>query len=326
MFELIPIRFVSHPSSTETAVNLIRMLLIMLPAVVLTYQFVHREHSLMRWVGALFAHIWQFQWRMILLATGVQLSWWHFQVTDIVLYGVPADMLLGCGLLLGVLPRIIAPKLPLLMLVVADVVLMLWVLPLEYSANKTPYLLGISLLVIVPSHLLARWTERDQHIYLRSLLQNIGWSVLLLWLFPSIVFNLTDDSWQPLLQRSIGLNTLYLLPMLIPAVLLLDALYEFAKHGKGTAFPYDAPKYLVTTGVYRYLSNPMQTGIVMMMLLWGAILESGLIMLSAPIALILFLVFKNVCNGSCRIGLCNPEWERYQRSVPKWIPRKSKLE
>lgn len=97
----------------------------------------------------------------------------------------------------------------------------------------------------------------------------------------------------------------------------------FAKQGQGTAFPYDAPKYLVTTGVYRYISNPMQVGIVLMMLFWGAILESDLVMLSAVVAGVLFLVFKNVCNGSCRIGVTDAEsWARYQQSVPKWFPYK----
>ena len=308
--------------SSQVADNIIRMSLVMIPAIILTYQFVHQKHSLSRWVGALFSHIWQFQWRILLFAIGIQFSWWHFQTEDMLLIGVPTDIILGCGLLLGVLPRIIMPSVPLLYLVLVDLLLTLFVLPLSYSMDKALYLLLLSWLVITPSHLLARWTERDEHIYLRSILQNISWGILLLWLFPSIVFNLTNDSWQPFLQRAWWLNLVFLLPMIIPAILITNALYEFAKHGNGTAFPYDAPKHLVTTGVYRYLSNPMQTGIVLMMFLWGAVLASGLIMLSALIAFCLFLVFKNVCNGSCRIGLCNPEWESYQRSVPRWIPRK----
>ena len=94
----------------------------------------------------------------------------------------------------------------------------------------------------------------------------------------------------------------------------------FAKDGKGTGFPYDPPVYLVTTGVYQYVSNPMQIGIVFLMAMWGMILSSALLSLTAPIALVLFIVFKNVCNGSCQIGKSDPNWQVYQRNTPKWIP------
>jgi len=305
--------------------DIFRALIVMLPALVLVHQFTQRDHALLRWVGALFANIWQFQWRLILFTAGIHWGLWKFSSTDITLFGVPIDIILGASLLLGVLPRILFPNLPIIVLVISDCLLSLLFFPLVYTENSVLWVVALSIWVIVPSQLLARWTEYDKQIYLRSVLQNTGWAILLLWLFPSIIFNLTQDSWQPLLQRNWLLNLLYLTPMVLPAGLLLNALYVFARYGKGTAFPYEAPKFLVTTGVYRYLSNPMQLGIVLMMLFWGAILHSYFVMLSALVAFILFLVFKNVCNGSCQLGLSNPEeWQRYQRSVPKWFIKSSR--
>lgn len=304
----------------KPSIDVFRMVMIMLPSIILTYHFVHREHAVIRWVGALFAHIWQFQWRLILFTIGIHFHWWHFQADGALLFGVPTDIILASGLLLGALPRIIAPQISVFYLLILDAMLTVFVLPIYYPPSSLPLLLLISAIVILPSHGLAKWTEQDQRLYLRSILQNMGWAILLLWLFPSVVFNLTNDSWTPFLERSLWLNALLLLPMQIPGMLIFSALYEFAKEGRGTGFPYDAPKYLVTSGIYKYLSNPMQTGIVLMMLLWGAILESGLIMLSSPVALVLFLVFKHVCNGSCNIGSGNPDWERYQSATPKWMP------
>jgi protein-S-isoprenylcysteine O-methyltransferase Ste14 len=307
---------------------LIVIFLVLLPAGLLVHQFLHRSHPVINWVAALFAHIWQFQWRLILFAAGVQWQLWEFAPSDIQLFGVPTFIMFGASLLLGMLPRIFFTKLPPLVLTAAllvfDLVLILVVFPLSFPAISLLWLGLTSLLVIVPSTLLAEWTVKSKHVYLRSFLQNISWGILLLWLFPSLIFNNTNDGWQSLvsqfLERNVFGNTLYFLPMLIPALLIINALYVFAKQGQGTGFPYDAPRYLVTTGVYRYISNPMQVGIVMMMAIWGWMLQSYLVALSAVVALTLFLVFRNVCNGSCQLGITDPEWEKYQANTAKWLP------
>ena len=109
--------------------------------------------------------------------------------------------------------------------------------------------------------------------------------------------------------------------MIIPTSLIISALYQFAVEGGGTAFPYDPPKKLVTGGIYRYISNPMQTGICILMGWYGIVLQSAWIIFSAVIAVILFIVFKDVCNGSCAIGKESEAWQAYQAAVPKWMPR-----
>jgi protein-S-isoprenylcysteine O-methyltransferase Ste14 len=168
---------------------------------------------------------------------------------------------------------------------------------------------------------LSDWTATDTHIGKRAILQSLAWAVLLFWLFPSLIFNLTADNWSGFLQRDTLTMGLFLLPLLLPAYLLISALYHFAVQGEGTAFPYDPPKKLVTQGVYRYISNPMQVGISLAMGWWGVVIQSLWVSISAVIAVILFIVFKDVCNGSCAIGKNNPDWEEYQRTVPKWYPK-----
>ena len=302
-------------------------LILLLPAMALAYLFSHQSLSVKCWTGALFAYVWQFQWRMMLFAGGIKLGLWTFDSEQILLFSVPVDIMLGMSLLLGALASILGRKLAITLLIPALIALDLTIIYLfipiaDFSVSGLFCVLIVSLLVIAPSQLLARWTATSQHVYLRSILQNISWAVLLLWLFPSVLFNLTSDSWSVFLARDWIDNGLSLLIMLLPASLILNALYVFAKDGKGTGFPYDAPIYLVTTGVYRYLSNPMQVGIVLMMGLWGVVLSSNLMMLTSPIALVLFVVFKNVCNGSCQIGENDPNWKLYQRETPKWIPIK----
>lgn len=323
------------PFLTLLPLDVFRALIVLIPAVALAYQFTKNVLVIKRWVGALFAFIWQFQWRLILFAGGVQLDLWHFDTNQVLLYGVPVDIMFGASLLLGALPVVLSYRVAdkktwlrvfIPLLVIADIVLVFLFLPQLINKNNIAVLILLSILVVAPSQLLAQWTAQSERLYLRSILQNTNWAILLLWLFPSVLFELStafklsSNSWGVLLSRNTLTNILYLLPMLIPATLLCDSLYRFAKDGGGTGFPYDAPHQLVTTGVYQYISNPMQLGIVILMMLWGVILSSTLLMLSSPIALALFIVFKNVCNGSCHLGEKDVNWRVYQETTPKWLP------
>ena len=105
-------------------------------------------------------------------------------------------------------------------------------------------------LCAMPAMLLSEWTATDSHIGKRAFLQSLAWALLLFWFFPSLIFHLTADNWAGFLHRGIFMNVLYLIPLLLPGYLLVSALYHFAVHGDGTAFPYDPPKRLVTQGVY----------------------------------------------------------------------------
>jgi hypothetical protein len=66
----------------------------------------------------------------------------------------------------------------------------------------------------------------------------------------------------------------------------------------------------------------MQLGICLAMAWWGVVTASIAVALASLVALMLFLVFKDACNGSCAIGERDPNWARYQREVPKWFPRR----
>jgi steroid 5-alpha reductase family enzyme len=63
-----------------------------------------------------------------------------------------------------------------------------------------------------------------------------------------------------------------------------------------------------------------------MMAWWGVVLQSVLVSSSAVVAVLLFIVFKDICNGSCAIGEKDPAWYHYQKEVPKWVPRLTRWE
>lgn len=302
--------------------ELYRALIVLLPAGILTWQFAHGRHGTQCWTGGLLAYTWQFQWRLACHAAAVTAGGWVFTVDGMSLYGVPIDIVLGHSLLFGPLAVLCTARINPFLIAAADLAVTLLVLPIAFADPVCALALApISLISVVPSLYLARWTQHDRRIYLRTGLQSLSWMLLLLWLFPSLLFQVTADNWQIFISRPWSRNIFYLAPLLLPAGMLGSAIYEFARHGRGTAFPYDPPKYLVTSGIYRHISNPMQVGVCLLMGGWAWALQSLAVGASAAVAVMLFIVFKDVCNGSCEIGLSDPNWRIYQERVPKWIPR-----
>jgi protein-S-isoprenylcysteine O-methyltransferase Ste14 len=99
--------------------------------------------------------------------------------------------------------------------------------------------------------------------------------------------------------------------------------YFFITIGKGTLAPWDATKNLVVRGVYRYVRNPMITGVWFVLI--GEVLILGLWALFVWLA---FFVTANI--------IWIPLWEEpglekrfgenyllYKQYVPRWIPRLS---
>ena len=304
---------------------IVRSLLLLIPLSLWSW-YVIQPHRTSRQITATFlGFVWAFHAVLISNIILYDLGMLVFPQGENLFYHVPFDWVFSLAVLFGAV-------LPLLRHWIrnwlAHVIIQGIMFAILYSSQIVEVHLAKNWLIIllmslttIPAMWLSEWTENDRDIGKRAVLQAIGWAVLLFWLFPSIIFHLTDDSWAVLLQRDILTNTIFMMPLLLPAYLLLSALYQFAVYGDGTAFPYDPPKKLVTGGIYQYLSNPMQVGICVAMAWWGVVLQSLWISLSAVIAVVLFIVFKDVCNGSCAIGLNNPEWEDYQRCVRKWWPR-----
>lgn len=95
----------------------------------------------------------------------------------------------------------------------------------------------------------------------------------------------------------------------------------FARVGRGTLAPWDPTKSIVAAGPYRFVRNPMITGVVTM--LFGEALHLGSRVIAAWAAL--FLLFNHVYFlVSEEPGLerrFGDEYRRYKAAVPRWLPR-----
>jgi protein-S-isoprenylcysteine O-methyltransferase Ste14 len=93
--------------------------------------------------------------------------------------------------------------------------------------------------------------------------------------------------------------------------------------GRGTLAPWDPPQRLVLRGPYRYVRNPMITGVVVLVLgeaaLWGAVpvaVWAGAVWLLNAIYIPAF----EEPQLAARFGA---DYAAYCAHVPRWLPRRT---
>jgi protein-S-isoprenylcysteine O-methyltransferase Ste14 len=98
----------------------------------------------------------------------------------------------------------------------------------------------------------------------------------------------------------------------------LDA---FSRLGRGTPLPADAPRRLVTTGLFGRTRNPIMAAELMVIwaeALWIASWGVALYALVTSVVAHLAVVYVEEPELRERFG---PEYDDYRRRVPRWIPR-----
>ena len=143
---------------------------------------------------------------------------------------------------------------------------------------------------------------------------------------PTVLLWLTGTV-HPLWGTRFPVNLLVLMAglFLIAArcYLLYVTVRLFATTGKGTLAPWDPPRRLVVQGPYRYVRNPMHSGVFA--ILAGEVLLAG----SIPITLwaivfvagnLFYIPLFEEPGLEDRFG---GEYDLYKRNVPRWIPRRT---
>ena len=105
------------------------------------------------------------------------------------------------------------------------------------------------------------------------------------------------------------------------SAIYLWCVWDFATFGRGTPAPIDAPKKLVTRGLYRYSRNPMYIGVLSVILGEALWLESGLLLLYMAFVFTAFNTFIRVYEEPTLRRSYGEEYERYCESTPRWRPR-----
>jgi protein-S-isoprenylcysteine O-methyltransferase Ste14 len=111
--------------------------------------------------------------------------------------------------------------------------------------------------------------------------------------------------------------------MVIGGSVMAWCVFAFAWRGLGTPAPFDPPRRLVVSGLYRWVRNPMYLGM-------GIFLIGEALMLPGITRAILFLVtilwavvtlFIVLYEEPTLRRLFGAEYENYCRHVHRWLPR-----
>lgn len=102
--------------------------------------------------------------------------------------------------------------------------------------------------------------------------------------------------------------------------LVLWCFAAFVSVGRGTPAPFDAPRFLVPEGPYRWVRNPMYLGAFLVLLGFGLWHRSlAMVLFVIPVALLFhaFVLFYEEPTLARRFGA---DYEAYRARVRRWIP------
>jgi len=109
----------------------------------------------------------------------------------------------------------------------------------------------------------------------------------------------------------------------IGLVLFAASLLHFAREGRGTLAPWDPPRHLVVRGPYRFVRNPMISGVLILLAGIALCLRSLPHAIWAATFVTVNLIVIPLVEEPDLEQRFGDEYRTYARAVPRFIPRVS---
>ena len=110
--------------------------------------------------------------------------------------------------------------------------------------------------------------------------------------------------------------------ILIGLAMVIWVCQAFVRHGHGTPAPFDPPHNFVTTGLYRWVRNPLYLGAAVLIPLGeGFFFESPWLLLYIAVLVILLQVYIVYVEEPALVRRFGRPYKKYLRTVSRWIPR-----
>ncbi len=161
--------------------------------------------------------------------------------------------------------------------------------PTLFQVFKSIAILPFNVLIVIPS-LIYYFTTGDQFSFLAS---QPNWII-----FPIAILALLT-----------GLS------------LMVQTISLFYKRGKGTLAPWTPTQRLVVEGPYRFVRNPMISGVLCILIAESLFLKSAFIFGWALFFFTINYIYFIAKEEPDLVKRFGADYEEYRKNVPRWIPR-----
>jgi protein-S-isoprenylcysteine O-methyltransferase Ste14 len=104
---------------------------------------------------------------------------------------------------------------------------------------------------------------------------------------------------------------------------LFDSIRRFIVAGRGTLMPAVPTERLVVSGLYRYVRNPMYVGVLVALAGEAVLFWSSGIVIEGATGCLAIELFVRLYEEPTLARRHPADYPRYQRHVPRWLPRLS---
>lgn len=256
----------------------------------------------------------------------VHFGWWRYGWDALMLNGLPVDIIIGGAILFGPGLYFTFPTVGPLMICLPIVIglhatMFSSLEPLVYAG---PYWFAGVVFVFVTAHFpaiyLARWTAEDRYLPLRCALLAIMTGGMTLAVLPALIMQAMGGEWA-LLERPIWSTVVAALFIGLASVIGLSANQMLCLQGGGTPIPLDPTKLLVRSGIYAYVSNPMQLSAALIWIILGLYLSKLWIVAAAGMAWVFVQGMVRWHHRNDLLARFPDGWPDYKKNVPEWAPR-----
>jgi len=305
----------------------IRFLGLYVPVIVTFLVVFLRPQKQRTFPAAIMGFVWALPSLLAVQLLNLQFGWWKFNAAGGLFRGMPVDVYLGWAVLWGILPILSLGEVGMAWVLVVffglDLIFMPACFPVIVLNHH--WLVGefVALgVVLVPAQLFARWTVKDRKLKARAVFHVLAAGGIFLFLIPEVVFAVRPGhGWAALFCEPAWLRNLELQAVALLGIIGISAVQEFAIRGKGTPIPYDPPKQIVVSGLYRYISNPMQLSCALVMTAWGCVLRNPWLAAAGIVSFLYSLGLAAWDEGEDMRTRFGETWEEYRNNVKAWIPR-----
>jgi protein-S-isoprenylcysteine O-methyltransferase Ste14 len=109
--------------------------------------------------------------------------------------------------------------------------------------------------------------------------------------------------------------------LIVGLTLFSFTVINFAVKGRGTLAPWDPPRVLVVEGVYRYVRNPMISGVLFILFAESLFTGSPRVLFWFGLFLLMNLIYIPLFEERSLAARFGERYRIYKRNVPRWIPR-----